>query len=389
MSADRTHGRAGPQGDGAPRRRLVVHVGVHRTATTTIQAFLKANVRALARRGVLYPYGVARHKRLANQLFNGVLSPQEAAGDMMAKADAREAETGRPIDAILISDEDICVRPDLAPFEAMRDLLDVSFVFAMRRQDLWLESWYLQNVKWQWNRRLRHLTFEEFLADESRFPWIDYDAYLRRLEAVFGEDAARPFVFERAAMPDGPVAAFARAAGLDLSDLPTPPSHANASLSPRMTELLRRLPLHEASPPLRRRLVEAARAAEAEQTERLGEAASLLLTPVRRARVLDRFAAGNAALARRRFGREALFLDPLPDPAEPVADPRLPDDAEALMADYVAPLLRALIAQEEAASADATSSGRNGRRGGRLAPGGPGAQEADEGHANTLGDDDG
>ncbi|MEM6438916.1 MAG: hypothetical protein AAF763_04345 [Pseudomonadota bacterium] len=346
MSPSSSTAAASP-GGAAPRRRLIVHIGVQRTATTTLQSFLKANVPALAARGVLYPYGVARHKRLANRLFNGALDPLEAARDMTERADAREAATGRPIDALLISDEDICVRLDMAPFEAMREVFDLRVVYALRRQDLWLESWYLQNVKWQWNRHLRRLTFDQFLAEADRFAWIDYDARMRRIEAAFGTDAARPYVFETAAMPDGPVAAFAQAAGLDLAGLPTPPAHANASLSPRMTELLRRLPLHEAPPALRGKLVEAARAAEAEQSARLGPPPSRLLSPEKRAQILDRHAEGNAALARRRFGRDALFLDPPTDPAEPVADPRLPSDAEALLADYVAPLFRALIAQAQ------------------------------------------
>ncbi len=61
--------------------------------------------------------------------------------------------------------------------------------------------------------------------------------------------------------------------------------------------------------------------------------------------LLDRHAAGNANVARRYFGRDALFLDPLPAPDAPLAQMKLPPDSATLMRDYVAPLIRGLIKQ--------------------------------------------
>ncbi|MFC2970493.1 hypothetical protein ACFOES_20545, partial [Acidimangrovimonas pyrenivorans] len=162
-------------------RKLILHIGAHRTATTATQKTLRKNFKALLRQGVFYPYGVDRHIRIANMLLSGAMPPAELAEDLGRRAEAWEKELGREVGTIILSDEDICMRRDLSILAPLRDHFDVEIIFALRRQDLWLESWYLQNVKGQWNKSLAHLTFDEFMDRSEEFHWIDYDRYARHL----------------------------------------------------------------------------------------------------------------------------------------------------------------------------------------------------------------
>jgi hypothetical protein len=322
------------------RRTLYLHIGVHRTATTSIQRFLRVNTQALALRGILNPDGLSRHHALAGRILRG--EAKAVASELTAQAEASEAATGRPVRAIVLSDEDICTRTDMARMARLSDHFEVRVILVIRRQDLWLESWYRQNVKWQWNPDLAHLTFAEFLVRRRSFFWIDYDATVARLERLFGAAAVEVMVFETAWMPEGPVAAFARALG-GLEGLAAG-QHANASFSALTTEFMRQLPLDE-FPERRRKLVEEACATvDWHVRRRYGAQSVLHMDAATRAMVMAEHGSGNAALAQRRFGRAALFSDPLPPPDAALAPDALPEDTAALMQVFVAPLLRRLVA---------------------------------------------
>ncbi|MFC2970557.1 hypothetical protein ACFOES_20865, partial [Acidimangrovimonas pyrenivorans] len=161
---------------------------------------------------------------------------------------------------------------------------------------------------------------------------------------VFGEDNVLLHVFEKHAMPDGAIAKFCEQAGIPDFDALDLPAVTNPSLDPLTSEFMRHLPLDTAKMAYKLALIRAFTTVS-EKLQRDGRLPSLLLTPERRAAVLDRYAAGNRALAERRFGRETLFLDPLPDADAPVADMRLPEDSQQVMDRFVQPFVSALIEQ--------------------------------------------
>ena len=291
-------------------RTLHLHVGVHRTATSSIQQYLGLNHRRLVPRGFLHPYGVNRHHRLMNRIFSGDLNAAEVARDLTDRADAKRD----PVRDVILSDEDILMRRDLSPLAGLAEGFEVRPVLFLRRQDSWLESWYLQNIKWQWNPGLSHVTFEEFMARRREFHWIDYRRTVEQLERLFGRDSLRLAVFERPQMPAGPVRAFLDVIGLEPGADFEDPGERNASLSFEVSELLRCLPLDKAPGRVRSRFERAAVALDdrlkAEGAARRGS--GLLMDPATRAEVLDRYAESNAWVAERHFGRSELFLDPVP-----------------------------------------------------------------------------
>lgn len=320
---------------------LYLHIGTHRTATSSIQAFMLSNWEALLQRGIFHPMRIARHFALFNSIFSGRRSVREVSLDLLLRASKHPHD----IHSIVLSDEDVCMRTDLSVLGEFREHFDVKVVFALRRQDLWLESWYLQNIKWQWNRELSHLTLDAFMDHADEFHWAHYDRLLSHLEEVFGKENVLPYVFEKGQMPNGPVAAFCDKIGLtDLTGL-APAPHVNSSHSPSIAEFVRLLPLDEAPDKFRARLEAAVKVVDKTLDHPPGDHSSLLLDHDRRMQVLAQHAEGNANVARRYFGRDQLFLEPLPAADAPLAQMTLPPDSETLMRAYVAPMIRALIQQ--------------------------------------------
>lgn len=320
---------------------LYLHIGTHRTATSSIQAFMMANWTALLAKGVLHPMRVPRHFALFDAIFSGRRTVKDIAADLQARA----AKHQRPVEKIVLSDEDVCMQPDLSVLGQFRDHFDVKVVFALRRQDLWLESWYLQNIKWQWNKTLSHLTLAEFMARSDEFHWAHYDRLLSHLDKIFGQENVLPYVFEKTQMPEGPVAAFCNRIGIDDIGGLTPAPHVNSSYSPPLAEFVRCLPFDEAPDKYRARLEQAVKAVDQQLARNGQKHSSLLMDHTTRTTIMAAHAQGNANVARRYFGRDALFIEPLPGPDEPLSQMTLPSDSATLMREFVAPMIENLIKQ--------------------------------------------
>lgn len=321
-------------------RTLYLHIGSHRTAMTSIQLFLLDNFLPLIQNGCLLPLRKPRHFELLNSIFSGARSVDDVAHQLHERADSKAP--GADIQRVILSDEDVCTRADISALKGFRDHFDVKVIYSLRRQDLWLESWYFQNIKWQWNPLLSHCTFEEFLTYRDDFHWIDYDRYVRHLEEVFALDNIILTVFEDEQMPDGPVSEFCRITGNEAIVDPDKEPRLNASMSAEMVEFMRHLPMGELEPParelLRRSLEKVDRTVLGHDSSHCDHLMSLDL----RQDILSQYKDGNRALAQRYFNRDDLFLQALPDADAAVAQSAIPEHSEDLLAKFVVPLLRQL-----------------------------------------------
>lgn len=319
------------------KKDLYLHIGVHRTATTAIQATMFKNWKWLKDRGYLYPLGVERHIGTFNNIFRGKVQTRRIAAELAKRADAHD----RPIHTLIMSDEDVSMRPDIRMLAPFSEYFNVKIIFGMRRQDLWLESWWAQNVKGQWDKALCHISWPDFIADRQRFHWINYDRYLTHLEGIFGQENIRPYVFEKQQMPNGPIAAFCRQFGLENIAGMKPGGGSNISLSPEVSEFVRHLPLIDAKMDLRLGLIDMAETVD--RKIRAENPATLLLPYAERVQIMQEYAPGNAAVAQRYFGRDDLFFDPLPAADAPIATPKLPERPEEVMTRLVAPFIQELV----------------------------------------------
>ncbi len=342
-------------------RKLYLHVGVHRTATTSIQRFMRANFAALLDKGYLYPFGVARHNAAVARMRYGTQDVREFAEELAR----RMAAKGEHVTAAVLSDEDMSMIADFNLFAPLKRVFDVKVVVTLRRQDLWLESWYLQNLKWQWNPDLAHLTFDEFWARRAEFFWIDYAARLQRYEKVFGSGSVVAQVFEEADMPEGPIDAFLAMIGITDQTGLGEKLHHNSSLSPLATEFMRHLPLDAMEGPDRRLFERASLVVDAGLK---GNGSKLVMSYPRRQAVQAEYAQSNAAVARKYFNRDVLFRDPLPEASAPLAINQLPGDSARLMQDFIVPFVRALgaeIAEARTAEVEEAEAPVRPRRGGQ------------------------
>ncbi|MEP2529979.1 hypothetical protein [Shimia sp.] len=277
-----------------------------------------------------------------NRLLDGKLDVDAAARDLIRRAN----EKPDPIHTIVLSDESVSLRRtrDLARLARLRDHFDVKIMVLLRRQDLWLESWYFQNVKWQWNPALSHCTLDEFLAQRHSFHWLHYDKYIKRFEKLFGTENVEVAVFERDQMPGGPVQSFCRQIGLLNLEGLIEPKHTNASLSPAMSELIRQLPVDEGlGDETRHILTKVIQTVDNTLPEALSGGGKLILPHDTRREIMNEYAHGNQTLAQQRFGRDELFHDPLPNETTPIAKLALPEDGVTLMQHFFVPILSDLI----------------------------------------------
>ena len=319
-------------------RTLFLHIGAHRTATSTIQKFLHSNYQLLASRGILQVNGVPRQARLMQAMAVGRVQVPE----VVERINRQIEQVGQAIHSVILTDEDICCQRDLSYLAPFRDHFDVKIIYTLRRQDLWLESWYYQNIKWQWQRKLSHLTFPEFMNIYQDFHWINYDSYIRHLESLFGKENILLTVHEKAHMLGGPIATFCRHLGLDdLKDFVLP-GKMNPSFTAATSEFMRHLPLDQAPPQHRAEFERILHDIDLKLRQKTGETSSLLLTHEERKALMAEFESENAPVAERYFGRSQLFEEPLPPADAPLADMSLPGSPQALLDLFILPLVQGM-----------------------------------------------
>lgn len=236
---------------------ILLHVGMHKTGTTSIQKFLAGNRTALLRSGILYPdlgHGDS-HPGLALSLPN-------RRADMIRRM-RRATGPGHQAAAVAwphpdqaygdLADTVAWYRPDLVALSSecflewldpalVRDALarslggPVTVLIYLRNPEDWIESVYRQVVR---DPEIR------FAGDPAHLPqWdlLDYPALLRRWADVFGRDALRVRSYDtadtRARGVVGDVETLLRLPGDDARWYP--PRDTNAALDHLRTEQLRR-----------------------------------------------------------------------------------------------------------------------------------------------------
>lgn len=311
------------------RLKLILHVGVHRTGTSAVQRALARSEKSLERQGYLVPFGKGRHDSELAALMSGEKRADEFRSDLL------EQQSGTT-HTILMSDEDIVSQQDLSTFRSLGDHFDMSIVTCIREQSSWLESWYRQNVKWQWQSDLCRLSWAEFFSLRQRFHWIDYECLLNRLALV---GSVRVYRFEDV-LRFGAVEAFARAAGLVLEPEKSDSRHLNQSLSCQMTEFLRHLPLDAAAPSYRAKLERAATRLDASSASSAHRQS--FMSEAQRTLVREEFSMSNQIVAENYFGTNVLFPTPERSP-DLYSPPANPND---VIAAHAAPFLRQLIEVE-------------------------------------------
>ena len=232
---------------------LVIHIGLGKTGSSSIQYFLRDNRERLVELGQLYPEspGRGRHTRLG--LFIKSESELERSIEWYRQRQSDPAVfrrvfrrrlfseiEGSGLSRVLFSDEGLAESSDTA-MRRLRRFTDrirksLRLIVYLRRQDDHLVSHYQQVVKVGETRRLAERTREVDLAEA-----YDYDIWLRRWEQLLEPDEFVVRRFERDSFVGGSlVQDFLDAAGIDAraEDMAQGASR-NISIDAESVELLR------------------------------------------------------------------------------------------------------------------------------------------------------
>lgn len=215
---------------------VYLHIGLHKTGTSSLQAWLKKNKPALQRLGYLYPrtgWTSGGHHNLAYELL-GRKRFSEAPGRLAEL----EAEIASSPNAILSSEEfEFLELSDVRRLKAALGEREARIVVYLRRQDALVASSYAQQVK----MGARMKPFSDYLRASLYNPRFDFAQLLGRWAGVFGPDSlnvgvvsaetAGPRLFDdflgRVRLPEA-------------ADLPRPPKRLNESPSAVEIEIIRR-----------------------------------------------------------------------------------------------------------------------------------------------------
>ena len=334
-----------------PRKKLVLHIGQGKTGTSAVQAVLFRNAAILARNGVCYPewFGFRERRVLKhhNRLAMGILY-SDYRTELTSFLDAIHRDDSP---TIVISGETLFVYPERGAFvgalggpgsgwtfgtdyqpwssersravvtrfaEDVRALLppadEYRVVVLLRRQDLWLESLYNQDIK------AGHVWCDVAQLERYYANSLHYDRVLASWENVFGKNSIVVRVYEQGQLPGGAVDVFLRAAGLDVvkNQLAIPPGLPNSRLTRRWLAFRRATNglLSSLPEPLRRRANRLIRRVVVRANHhgrgRLFESFNLM-SEDERLSFMQKYEQGNAHVARHYLGRSdgRLFLDRL------------------------------------------------------------------------------
>ncbi|MBZ4023568.1 hypothetical protein CKO11_13985 [Rhodobacter sp. TJ_12] len=283
--------------------RIILHIGTHKTATTTIQNVFYRNAALLARHGILYPKlgKPTGHHGLSGDWYRDLpKNLQYSGGSRAAWRDlARRYASGDH--TVFLSSETLSVghpngapdygwiRETLAPFEEVRVLC------VLREQWQFMQSLFLEVGKKAVPPQPDELVRKALAGDYCTGMWTDYQGFYDRLLQSFAPQEIRFLDFDTARRAEGGIlGAVLREAGCALRAEELDQGNGRANLSPPP------LPAWAASVAARPEVAPDWLVAEAQSVFQLifgQEARSCLFTREEQQKLDRHFAPLNAALA--------------------------------------------------------------------------------------------
>lgn len=189
-------------------KKIYIHIGWHKTGSSSIQEFLLTNKQKLIDcERIYFPSEgmlICAHHPIAwafqdkkSSPWGTVDIPQE--GPEKFIQDIHDAAESVGCDTIVLSSEEFCFlnKSQILKFKLALNKcdFDASVIAYVRRQDSLIESAYNMEVKW-WGSRLR-MTFQEYV--NAHTPYVSYTQVLKEWADVFGKESliVRPFSQEK------------------------------------------------------------------------------------------------------------------------------------------------------------------------------------------------
>ena len=327
-------------------KRLILHIGTHKTGTTAVQGFLKANAEILERdEGIFYPIYPIKHSSTTLARNGHFLHCQAYLRTKKNSKHVRGDEHGgsawiketfaaqvQEHDTILLSDEQLWYSMNTMKgyLGHLQDIIkecgieQTDIILYIRRQDEYVESYWKQWIKSDMHSSN---TLQEHLQSQNKriMRYLDYARGIERLQKAFGKDHVIVRRYQKDCLVNGDMRYdFADAVGFTITDeyvfleQTGDPRQVkgNVSLSNNLTEIMR---LANLSPTYHEKFYWEFRNAARATTVVSPESArkTSVLSPEERDELLSLFEEGNASLARELFGLEdGVLFDPPDDDIE-------------------------------------------------------------------------
>ena len=223
------------------KKRLYLHIGSHKTATTFLQSTFSSSPEALNELDLLYPVAgriYSAHFNLCGALKDPDLK-DKALEDLPVWAQVMEEIDASPHPAALISAENFGWGLGPSRLGLLQQRYDVQIIFYLRSPDSHLESFYNQVVKDFGTREDR--TLERYVTEEP-LGILDTTKLLAPWAEMFGRDAIKLRLFGKEYLPDGILSDFLACMGYKSWPAFNPPEdmiNQKVSLPPDALDYLR------------------------------------------------------------------------------------------------------------------------------------------------------
>ncbi|WP_238364663.1 hypothetical protein [Mesobacterium pallidum] len=175
------------------KKTLYLHIGYHKTGSTSVQTWMDQNRQQLAHAGLYYPETQRDETRNYHgkhlHLYSQISAAHKEGGDLRAALRSIFAPYVEEIEAAgcpaaILSEESFSgMGPKvIEAMDVLNDHFDVRVVAVLRRQDEFLQSFYHQSIKTGPQRDFAHFILG------GHWNRIHYDAALDRWAAVFGRE---------------------------------------------------------------------------------------------------------------------------------------------------------------------------------------------------------
>jgi hypothetical protein len=231
------------------KKNIYIHIGWHKTGTTSVQDFLLKNrLELIGREKVYYPNEgmlICAHHTIAWAFQDKKTSPWGPVNIPVGGAEGliesiKDSANAQGCETVIISSEEFCTfnsRQIIALYKALeKNDFEAKVVAYIRRQDQLIESAYNMEVKW-WGSRLKK-DFSEYLKERTQY--INYTPVIEQWAEVFGVKniIIRPFSQEKLEGSDVRID-FCKALNIDIQSLSIRAERVNDSLASQTLEFVR------------------------------------------------------------------------------------------------------------------------------------------------------
>lgn len=204
--------------------KVVLHIGTHKTATTTVQDMFWTNSDLLAQHGLIYPRLLEKQTGHHGLVINWgdkmpkmFRLPQGDLGSLRALADQYAEQDGT---LFLSSEEfsrDRCIQDAAVLREALEPFDEIEVICVLRPQWQFLQSIYVEVARGRCPPRPGKVVEQTIETSLYEGIWIDYNRLLDRLTAAFSPDQITLMSFDACRHhAGGVVGAFLSHLGVDL-----------------------------------------------------------------------------------------------------------------------------------------------------------------------------